>query len=67
MSPREGNRDAIRGKLIACRFLLPDLDIYVTLESDVVNSPEKLQQAMEQIKDVSDLFGRAKGRMTVAA
>ena len=37
-----------------------DLDIYVTLKSEVVNSPEKLQQAIEQIKDVSDLFGRVK-------
>jgi hypothetical protein len=38
-----------------------DLDIYVTLISAVANTPAKLQDAMEQIKDISDLFGRVKG------
>ena len=50
------------GSMYRGRPPLPDsdFDIYVTLKSDIANTPANLQQAMDQIQDISDLFGRVK-------
>jgi hypothetical protein len=37
-----------------------DLDLYVTLNSSVVNSPDKYVEVVDQINEVSELFGRVK-------
>jgi hypothetical protein len=37
-----------------------DLDIYITLDSNIVNSPDKYVEVIVQIHEVSDLLGRVK-------
>ncbi len=38
-----------------------DLDVFVTLLSDVVNSPDKLRAVMAHLKEIESLFTRATG------
>jgi hypothetical protein len=38
-----------------------DLDVFVTIRTDVANTPEKLLDAQAQIDELAGLFGKAKG------
>jgi predicted nucleotidyltransferase len=38
-----------------------DLDLFVTLDSDVVNTPDKVGSVRQQLEEIADLYTRAKG------